>query len=139
MISHRIRAALVAYLDQCKPDASIAVCSGNQFDDAALPRLTVTCAAAEPHSMALHQVARMTFEITLRAHAKDDATHSELSGWLDQFEQALNAPELVTALVSQTGQQISIFSWSLSSGVDTWEDAVLAVTWEARCHAERVG
>lgn len=132
--TQRLKAGLVAYLNEVKPDADITVVDANIRADIELPTLAVAVTNVAPHSVVLAHCQRSTVQITLRTHAGDESM-LDVESCIDQLESSLNNPTEIKAIITD---QIRLDHWLYNGSTMEWDDNVLEVVFEAECIAARI-
>jgi len=132
--AQRLKAAVIEYLDEVKPDEAIAVSDANARAEIAPPVIAVDVSGVEAHSIVLAHVQRCQLEITLRAHAGDES-EAEIDSWIDQIESALNDP---TSLKNLCADRIKIDHWLYQGSEQEWDESMLEVKFSVECLCVRV-
>jgi hypothetical protein len=132
--AQRLKSAVIDYLDEVKPDESIAVSDANARAEIAPPVIAVDVSGVEPHSVVLAHVQRCTLEVTLRAHSGDE-DEADIDSWIDQIESALNDP---TSLKSLCSDRIRIDHWLYQGSEQDWDESTLEVKFSVECLCVRV-
>lgn len=130
--TQRLKAAIIAYLDDNSPDEAIAIVDSRQRAEIELPTLAVDIPSAEAHSIAIAHVQRCEVAITLRVHSGDDES---IDGWIDAIETALNDPSSIRAAMTQG---VRMDHWVYAGSEQTWDESVLEVVFSAECLVCRV-
>jgi hypothetical protein len=133
--TQQLKTALMTYLGECDL-SSLSIVDANQRAEFILPILAVDLVSAEVFNQALPMVHGAEIAITLRAHSGDE-DDAEVSSWVDIVESALHDRSALTDILSSSG--IKVFDWTYDGSVEEWDDAVLHVTFTAKCVVERIG
>lgn len=130
--TQRLKDALVSYLNDAKPSASISVVDSKQREEIDFPTLAIEVSGVEAHSRALAHVNRASVTMKLRVHAGDG---DSIDTWIDQIETLLCDPSVVKAAVASG---VKMDYWLYSGSSQEWDESVLEVNFEAECLVSRI-
>jgi hypothetical protein len=125
--SQRLKLAVIAALEETKPDESISVVDSHAREKIILPTLAVDIESAEAFNEALQVVESIGISATLRIHVGDE--DEETTGdWIDAIETQFSNGD---AIVLAGTELIRIFSWVYGGSTQTWDENILEVKFSA--------
>jgi hypothetical protein len=127
--TQRIKDALIAYLEENKPDESIAVVDARQRDAIELPTLAVDIVGATAHSTTLSSVTQAEAQITLRHHAGDEPD-ADIPAWIDSLESIFFDKSRMISICGDPSQLI-FYDWNYNGSTQDFDDAILEVAFTA--------
>jgi hypothetical protein len=133
-LTHRLKNELVGYLLAVRPSTSLEVVDATQTSEMNPPTLAVEVGAPEAHSTALAHVQRCPIEIKLRLHA-GDAPDYDASDWIDQIEDALDAPDNIKNVIND---QLAVDYWLYGGSSQEWDESIVETTFTAECLCYRI-
>lgn len=132
--TQKIKTAIMEYLGACElPGVSIV--DPTQRAEFILPILAVDLPTVDAFSQALPMVHSAEVVITLRAHSGDE-DEADVASWVDVVESALHDRSSLTDILTSAG--IKVYDWTYDGSLQEWDEAVLHVTFSARCVVERI-
>lgn len=132
--SQRLKAAIIAALQENSPDPVISIVDAKIREEIQLPVLAVDIESVSPHSEALQDVERVSAVATLRVHVGDEEPGT-LEGWADSIEAILADEDLI----KNEGQSLlKIFSFVYQGSVQNWDENILEISFSAESLCTRL-
>jgi hypothetical protein len=133
--TQQIKTALLTYLGACDLPG-VSVVDATQRADFILPILAVDIPSVSAFAQPLPMVHNAEVTITLRAHSGDE-DEADVASWVDIVESALHDRSALTDTLAGTG--IKVYDWTYDGSLQEWDEAILHITFSAKCVVERVG
>jgi hypothetical protein len=130
MTTDKLANALIAIIEDIKPDASITVADGRDTEEISLPMISVAVEDAERHSLALPGVMKCSAVITLRVHSGDATDRAELKTWADTIEQSLNGTTVVRDAITNSGLGVKCDYFQMHGGVTSWNETTFEAAFD---------
>jgi hypothetical protein len=132
--TQQIKNALITYLGGCGL-TGVSIVDALQRAEFILPILAVDLPSVAAFDQTLPMVHSAEVTITLRAHSGDEA-EDDVDSWVDVVESALHDRSALTDILSSAG--IKVYDWTYDGSTEEWDDAILHVTFAAKCVVERI-
>jgi hypothetical protein len=125
--SQRLKLAVIAAIDEAKPDELISVVDSQSRSDIVLPVIAVSIDSATAFNEALQVVGEIGVTATLRVHAGDD--DEETTGeWIDTIESQFSDGDQIIAAATEL---LQIYSWVYQGSTQQWDENILEVRFSA--------
>lgn len=125
--SQRLKLAVIAAIDEAKPDELISVVDSQSRSDIVLPVIAVSIDSASAFNEALQVVEEIGVTATLRVHAGDDDEETT-SEWIDTIESQFSDGDQIIAAATEL---LHIYSWVYQGSTQQWDENILEVTFSA--------
>ena len=125
--SQRLKLAVIAAIDDAKPDESISVVDSQSRSDIVLPVIAVSIDSASAFNEALQVVEEIGVTATLRFHIGDEDDEAT-DEWIDAIESQFSDGDQIIAAATEL---LRIYSWVYQGSTQQWDENILEVTFSA--------
>lgn len=132
-ITQQLKENLIGFLDEVKPDESIAIVDAKQREEIELPVAAIDIVSVTAHSEALPMVQRIGMNITLRVHS-GDTEEARIDDWINTFETALHDDVSIVGVISD---QLKVHHWLYNGSSQDWDGEIVEVVFYCDCLASR--
>jgi hypothetical protein len=125
--SQRLKLAVIAAIDEAKPDESISVVDSQSRSDIVLPVIAVSIDSASAFNEALQVVEEIGVTATLRFHIGDEEEETT-DEWIDAIESQFSDGDQIIAAATEL---LQIYSWVYQGSTQQWDENILEVRFSA--------